>query len=142
MNAYALNVNGKSVLAGSSGEASSLIASARGCGISNIDVGIMQLNYRWHANGFASMQEMLNPKRNIEYAASFLVRLKKQHGTWHKALRIQGTKRYEYGIRICRVIRILMFVVQLCMYIFVYVLVAGHIFPAITRNRVGPLLAP
>ncbi|MCF8494662.1 MAG: lytic transglycosylase domain-containing protein [Rickettsiaceae bacterium] len=96
MNAYALNVNGKSVLASNSREASSLIASARKVGISNIDVGIMQLNYRWHASGFASIQEMLNPQRNIEYAASFLLRLKKQHGTWHKALRYYHSAKPEH----------------------------------------------
>jgi len=96
MNAYALNVNGKSVLASNSREASSLIASARKVGISNIDVGIMQLNYRWHASGFASMQEMLNPQKNIEYAALFLVRLKKQHGTWHKALRYYHSAKPEH----------------------------------------------
>lgn len=96
MNAYALNINGKSVLASNSREASSLIASARKVGISNIDVGIMQLNYRWHASGFASIQEMLNPQRNIEYAASFLLRLKKQHGTWHKALRYYHSAKPEH----------------------------------------------
>ena len=96
MNAYAVNVNGKSVLASNSREASSFIANARSHGISNIDVGIMQLNYRWHASGFASMQEMLNPQKNIEYAASFLLRLKKQHGTWHKALRYYHSAKPEH----------------------------------------------
>ena len=96
MNAYALNVNGKSVLASNSREAYSFIANARGRGISNIDVGVMQLNYRWHASGFANMQEMLNPQRNIEYAALFLVRLKKQHGTWHKALRYYHSAKPEH----------------------------------------------
>ena len=56
----------------------------------------MQLNYRWHANGFASTQEMLNPKRNIEYAAVFLVRLKKQHGTWYNAISYYHSSKPEY----------------------------------------------
>ena len=46
----------------------------------------LQLNYRFHSKAFANIQEMLNPKNNIEYAAKLLIRLKKQHGTWYAAI--------------------------------------------------------
>ena len=96
MNAHALNVAGKPVIASSSHEAFNLIDNARDKGISNIDVGVMQINYRWHADGFANTQEMLNPKRNIEYAALFLVRLKKQHGTWYEAVKYYHSAKPEH----------------------------------------------
>ncbi|CAF4102334.1 unnamed protein product [Rotaria magnacalcarata] len=83
INSHAINVAGKPVIATNNNEALKVIADARDNGIRNIDVGVMQLNYRWHSNAFANIQEMLNPKRNIEYAAEFLIRLKKQHGTWY-----------------------------------------------------------
>ena len=86
INNHAINVDGKPVIATNNNEALKVIADAQENGIRNIDVGVMQLNYRWHANAFANIQEMLNPKRNIEYAAEFLIRLKKQHGTWYAAI--------------------------------------------------------
>ena len=86
INSHAINVAGKPVIATNNHEAMKVIADARDNGISNIDVGVMQLNYRWHFNAFANIQEMLNPKKNIEYAAEFLTRLKKQHGTWYGAI--------------------------------------------------------
>ena len=86
INNHAINVDGKPVIATNNNEALKVIADAQENGIRNIDVGVMQLNYRFHSNAFANIQEMLNPKRNIEYAAEFLIRLKKQHGTWYAAI--------------------------------------------------------
>jgi soluble lytic murein transglycosylase-like protein len=77
INNHAINVAGKPVIVTNNHEAMRVIADAQENGIRNIDVGVMQLNYRWHSNAFANIQEMLNPKRNIEYAAKFLLRLKK-----------------------------------------------------------------
>lgn len=83
INNHAINVAGKAVIATNNNEALKIISDARENGIRNIDVGVMQLNYRFHSNAFANIQEMLNPKNNIEYAAKFLLRLKKHmvHGT-------------------------------------------------------------
>lgn len=96
MNAHAINVSGKSIIASSSHEAFSLIDNARDNGISNIDVGVMQINYRWHADGFANTQEMLNPKRNIEYAAKLLKSLKARHGTWYEAVKYYHSVKPEH----------------------------------------------
>jgi soluble lytic murein transglycosylase-like protein len=86
INNHAINVAGKPVIATNNNEALKVITDAQENGIRNIDVGVMQLNYRWHSNAFANIQEMLNPKNNIEYAAKLLIRLKKQHGTWYAAI--------------------------------------------------------
>ena len=86
INNHVINIAGKSVIAMNNKEALKIISDARENGIKNIDVGVMQLNYRWHSNAFANIQEILNPKNNIEYAAKFLLRLKKQHGTWYAAI--------------------------------------------------------
>ena len=63
------------------------IKNALNQGVTNIDVGIAQINYRWHKDNFKNIEEMLNPATNIEYAAKLLSSLFKQHGTWHKAIR-------------------------------------------------------
>lgn len=86
INNHAINVAGKAVIATNNQEALKIISDARENGIRNIDVGVMQLNYRFHSKAFANIQEMLNPKNNIEYAAKFLLSLKKQHGTWYAAI--------------------------------------------------------
>ena len=41
-------------------------------GLINIDVGVMQLNYRWHGGEFDNLGEMLTPESNINYAAKLL----------------------------------------------------------------------
>ncbi len=53
----------------------------------NIDVGCMQVNVKWHRRNFDSFAEMLDPRKNIQYAASFLVKLKKRYGSWEKAIK-------------------------------------------------------
>lgn len=104
INNHAINVAGKAVIATNNNEALKVISDARENGIRNIDVGVMQLNYRWHSNAFANIQEMLNPKNNIEYAAKFLLRLKEQHGTWYAAIcnyhssKLDQQKKYSYKV--------------------------------------------
>ena len=93
---YALNIQGKSVIARNKMEATSLIYEALAEGITNIDVGVMQLNVRWHRENFGSIEEMLEPKKNIEYAASFLLTLYKKYGDWHRAVRFYHSGRAEY----------------------------------------------
>lgn len=56
-------------------------------GNNNIDVGVMQVNLRWHGDKFASLEEKLQPLENIDYAAKLLCDLKKRYGSWHKAVR-------------------------------------------------------
>lgn len=96
MNAHAINVGGKSLVAASSDEASDLIANARDKGISNIDVGVMQINYRWHGAAFNNTDEMLMPEKNIKYAAKLLKSLKAKHGTWYEAVKYYHSANPEY----------------------------------------------
>ena len=86
-NPYAINIAGKTIIASNQDEAAKTIKNALNSGITNIDIGIAQINYRWHGDNFKSIEEMINPVTNIEYAAKLLSSLFKQHGTWHKALR-------------------------------------------------------
>lgn len=84
---YAINVGGRAVYAGSLAKALSIAKSKINSGVTNIDLGVMQLNYRWHGNQFASLEEMLTPEKNINYAAKLLKVLYDQHGDWQKAIR-------------------------------------------------------
>ena len=86
-NPYAVNIEGKTITANDKSKAVKTIKNAVNQGVTNIDIGIAQINYRWHKNNFKNIEEMLNPATNIEYAAKLLSSLFKQHGTWHKAIR-------------------------------------------------------
>jgi soluble lytic murein transglycosylase-like protein len=83
---YALNIKGRPVFPIGKEDALKIIRQALDSGISNIDIGVAQLNYKWHQHNFSSLEAMLSPEGNIKYAASLLSRLKQEHGDWHKAL--------------------------------------------------------
>lgn len=59
---------------------------ALGEGRSNVDLGCMQLNYRWHKDGFGSLEAMIDPRNNTRYAARFLKDLYERHGSWAEAV--------------------------------------------------------
>lgn len=54
-------------------------------GITSFDVGCFQINYRWHAQNFSSLDEMIDPRENAKYAASFLESLYEEFGDWSAA---------------------------------------------------------
>lgn len=84
---YALNIEGKTIIANSKEEAARIVRYYQNEGITNIDLGIAQINLRWHGKHFSSISEMLEPKSNLEYAAKFLNELYRKHGSWNKAVR-------------------------------------------------------
>jgi soluble lytic murein transglycosylase-like protein len=46
----------------------------------------MQINHHYHAENFRGVDDMLDPRRNVEYAARFLNRLKGKHESWSMAV--------------------------------------------------------
>ena len=56
-------------------------------GTTNIDIGCMQLNYRWHKKFFNNLDDMMTPEKNVDYSARFLKKLYKRHGSWEKAVK-------------------------------------------------------
>lgn len=86
LHAYALNIAGKALFATSRDEALRAFERARQSGVKLIDLGCMQINHHYHANRFESVRHMLDPRLNVDYAARFLVELKRRHGTWSMAV--------------------------------------------------------
>ena len=100
--AYAINVGGRPIYSSSIGDAISTAKKYIALGKSNIDLGVMQLNYRWHGNKFTSIKEMLTPEKNITYAARLLCSLYKRHGNWHKAVRHYHSAKLEHSRKYSR----------------------------------------
>lgn len=82
---WTLNVAGQGYYFKTREEALAKLRQVLAAGTRNVDVGCMQINYRWHADQFGSIEEMMNPEHNTAYAAKFLTRLKKRHGSWEEA---------------------------------------------------------
>lgn len=105
---FALNIEGKSVFAASEAEALEAFAKARRKGQKLIDLGCMQINHHYHGREFESVAAMLEPRRNVRYAARFLKELRAREGNWTMAV-----ARYHAGPKndpaqkryICAVIR-------------------------------------
>ena len=83
---WALNIEGKAVFAASRKDAISAFSDARTRGARLIDLGCMQINHHYHGDQFSSPDDMLNPRKNVEYAAKFLSRLHSRHVTWTMAV--------------------------------------------------------
>ncbi len=54
-------------------------------GITNIDVGCMQINLYYHGGAFASLEQAMDPAANVSYAASYLTGLYKSTRSWTRA---------------------------------------------------------
>lgn len=83
---WALNIEGKAVFATSPSDALSIFENARRQGAVLIDLGCMQINHHFHGEAFQSPAQMLEPARNVEYAARFLSQLRARHETWTMAV--------------------------------------------------------
>ncbi|MGJ0509981.1 MAG: transglycosylase SLT domain-containing protein [Methylocystis sp.] len=82
LHVYAMNIHGRPAFNATLTEAMATFARARRQGESLVDIGCMQINYRYHGKQFASVEEMFDPSRNVDYAARFLSELHKKEGSW------------------------------------------------------------
>lgn len=69
---WALNLAGRSILPKSRAEAHTILKTALANGSSNIDVGLMQVNVRWHGYRVNHPEDLLDPATNIRIAADVL----------------------------------------------------------------------
>ena len=51
-----------------------------------IDIGCMQINHHYHGDQFRSVDQMLEPRANVQYAARFLKDLRRRQGSWTMAV--------------------------------------------------------
>ncbi len=82
---WALNVNGKSKYFDNKKDTLSFLRESLQKN-RNIDVGCMQINYKFHGHNFKNLDHILNPEENVKYAAEFLNKLFKRHKSWNEAI--------------------------------------------------------
>ena len=74
-------------------------------GVTNIDIGCMQLNFRWHKGFFSNLSDMISPVKNVDYAARFLKKLHKRHGSWEKAVKYYHSSKSKYNVKYYRKVK-------------------------------------
>jgi len=83
---HALNIEGKSVFPPNRRAAERDVLEARQLGKKLIDIGCMQINHYYHGEKFRSVDHMLEPRANVQYAARFLKDLHRRQGSWTMAV--------------------------------------------------------
>lgn len=66
-------------------------------GNENIDLGCLQINWRYHQQHFTNPTQLLHPQNNIRYAAMFLKQLYHTLGSWSKAVAAYHSRTTEKG---------------------------------------------
>lgn len=66
-------------------------------GITNIDVGCMQINLYYHGDAFRDLEHAFDPGANAEYAAAFLADLNETTQSWPKAVAYYHSRDEERG---------------------------------------------
>lgn len=90
---WTINVAGRGQWFSSPEEAIRSVGDALKTGETRIDVGCFQVNIHWHANAFRSVEDMIDPVRNAEYAAGFLRLLFQDAQSWPAAIGAYHSRR-------------------------------------------------
>lgn len=94
---WTVNFGGDGHWFDSASDAEDSVAEAIGRGVTNVDLGCFQLNYRWHAENFASISDMLDPEQNATYAAEYLSSHFAETGDWALAAAAYHSATPEYA---------------------------------------------
>lgn len=82
---WALNVDGRSVFCQSEQEAVLTVSEAIQKKQS-VDIGLMQINWRWHKHRFSSIDDALTPMKNLQVGAAILQEQFKYTNDWWEAV--------------------------------------------------------
>lgn len=94
---WTLNQGGDSSYHATKAEALDRLAQILATGETNVDLGCMQLNWRWHSEAFPDAETMMDPVENTRYAARFLRSLKDRHGDWDSAVAAYHSNQPDRG---------------------------------------------
>ncbi|MDO9526067.1 MAG: transglycosylase SLT domain-containing protein [Gemmobacter sp.] len=97
--AWALNEAGKGRWFDTRDAALTQLRAVLDTGARNVDVGCFQLNHRWHSEGFATLEQMIDPLANARYAARFLAKLHRETNDWSLAAGAYHSRTPEHASR-------------------------------------------
>jgi len=94
---WTVNMEGKGVWFETEDDARSYVYKNYKRGARSFDVGCFQINYKWHGQEFASIEEMFDPNPNALYAAKFLLKLYREKGNWSEAAGAYHSRTQKYA---------------------------------------------
>lgn len=83
---WTVNQGGRGSYHASPDAALARVAALLAAGVRNVDLGCMQINWRWHNAEFDTAASMIDPAQNTRYAARYLRMLFDRHGDWALAV--------------------------------------------------------
>lgn len=83
---WTLNVHGDGRFYPSRWAATADLQSAIAAGRTSVDVGLMQVNWRYHGAALGRLDQALDPYRNMQVAAAILLDCQRAHGDWWQAV--------------------------------------------------------
>ncbi|MCM1324268.1 MAG: transglycosylase SLT domain-containing protein [Acetobacter sp.] len=95
---WTVHANGKGHYYKSKAEAVAAVKAMQKQGFTNIDVGCMQINLKYHGNAFKSVEDAFEPEKNVSYSAKFLKQLyKRNKADWKKTAMHYHSKNWRKG---------------------------------------------
>lgn len=83
---WAVHAEGKGHFFATKADAIQAVRKMLNRGVTNIDVGCMQINISHHGHAFQSLSHMFDPAQNVAYAGKFLKGLKGKASSWFHAV--------------------------------------------------------
>lgn len=96
---WTVNMEGKGVWFDNQDDARAYVYKNYKRGARSFDVGCFQLNFKWHGDGFSSIEEMFEPNANAIYAAKFLAKLYQEFGDWSSAAGAYHSRTPKYATK-------------------------------------------
>lgn len=96
---WTVNMEGKGVWFDTPDEALAYVSKHFDRGARSFDIGCFQINYKWHGQHFASVEEMFDPTANAMYAAKYLRELFAETGNWTMAAGAYHSRTKTYAER-------------------------------------------
>lgn len=102
---WAVN-DGRSLLFRTRAAATAHVEALVASGKLNVDIGCMQINWRWHGAQIGSPAALFDPQFNVLYAARYLAGLRREFDSWAAAVSAYHSRREVYAAAYrCRVAR-------------------------------------
>lgn len=102
---WTVYANGEGKYFASLTKAQQFIEDQKECGTENFFVGCMQLCMRSHGKKFKKVQDILDPEKNIHFAAKLLKQLYRKFGNWEDAIKYYNasTRKEAYLKRVMKI---------------------------------------
>ncbi len=71
----------------------------------SVDIGLMQINWKFHGRHFDSPEQLFEPEVNVMYAAKYLKKLLYQHGSTERAVAFYHSNTQQYQAKYLKLFR-------------------------------------